>query len=325
MKKSSVLVLVLIVGFGLAVDPHFSQENPGYTRAEYDAFQKAVKLADLGARATALNKFIDANPKSKLVPYAKDGIGATLQGIYKKKDMATLGRVAEQFLQLMPGHVDGIGFAFEAFNQTKNYGKAAKYGEAYYAKKASPMIAQMLASIYYQLKNDSKFIDFAQKAVVGKSPKEAFPFNSRLAEIYIKRKSFGRASRFCQRMLAAYSGSEVPPGFDAGKWREVKIRNFNIMGKNHYDGKRYPQAVRSFQNTLRLSSRNGMAFYYLGMSNWGAKDHVTAMKNLSKALSVQSRFAKVARSQLEALYKASNNGSLDGLERRIKAAASELK
>ena len=109
------------------------------------------------------------------------------------------------------------------------------------------------------------------------------------------------------------------------KWSQIKIAYNNIIGKNHYDGKRYRAGIRSFQNTLRLSPRNGMAFYYMGMSNWGQEDIVTAMKNLSKAVTVDGGFAKPARGKLEILYKASNNGSLDGLERRIKAAASELK
>ena len=102
MKKSLFLTLVLIVGCVIATNPHVAQENPGYTRAEYDAFQKAVEVADLGAKATALKKFVDANPKSKLVPYANEQFGPVLQGLYQKRDMATLGRVAEQFLQLMP-------------------------------------------------------------------------------------------------------------------------------------------------------------------------------------------------------------------------------
>ena len=109
------------------------------------------------------------------------------------------------------------------------------------------------------------------------------------------------------------------------KWSQIKIAYNNIIGKNHYDGKRYRAGIRSFQNTLRLSPRNGMAFYYMGMSNWGQEDIVTAMKTLSKAVTVDGGFAKPARGKLEILYKASNNGSLDGLERRIKAAASELK
>ncbi len=325
MKKSLFLTLVLIIGCVIATNPHVAQENPGYTRAEYDAFQKAVQVADLGAKATALKKFVDANPKSKLVPYANEQFGPVLQGLYQKKDMATLGRVAEQFLQLMPGNDVGTGYAFEAFAQTKNYVKAAKYGEAYYAKKPNQAAAQMLAMVFSNLKNQSKFINFAQKALEGKSSKDAFLLNYKLSEIYIKRKSFGRASRYCQRVLNAYSGSEVPPGTTPEKWSQIKVAYNNIIGKTHHDGKRYRAAIRSFQNTLRLSPRNGLAFYYMGMSNWGQEDIITSMKNLSKAVTVDGGFAKPARSKLEILYKASNNGSLDGLERRIKAAASELK
>tara|TARA_B100001013_G_scaffold223778_1_gene136860 strand:+ start:242 stop:1249 length:1008 start_codon:yes stop_codon:yes gene_type:complete len=334
MDRIASLTLALIFGFSgvgnliAATQEKSKTKKAEYTREEYDAYQKAIKLTDQRARINAMKQFIAKHPSSMLVKYARDNFNPVyiqwMNQLYKKKDLITLGAVAEEFLKMRPGHEAGLAMAFEAYYQNKNYRKAANYGEALYGKKPSNNLARLLAYSFDQLKNQAKFISYTQKFVGTLSPKEGFYFNAKLSYYYAKRKNISRAASYCQKMLAAYGGTELPPGYDEAKWRQEKGRIYSITGRNHYERKRYRQALVAYQNSLRLRPRDDEAYYYMGMSNWGAEDTTTAMKNLAKAYSLNSGYAKVSRAQLEVLYKAINKGSLDGLDRLMRAAASEL-
>src|SRR2546426_2486987 len=68
----------------------------GYTKEEYDEFQKALNNPDLKLRADGLFQFIKTHPNSKLNEHATTNAFPTiLKQLYEQKDMASLGSVAE--------------------------------------------------------------------------------------------------------------------------------------------------------------------------------------------------------------------------------------
>lgn len=333
MGRTTCLILTLALGLGGTLTPTFAAQGDAKAkqaekaRAEYAALDKAMKVKDLRAKATALRQFVRNHPDSQYKDYAQKTAVTVMEQLivqlYQKKDMAALGGVAEEFLRMQPGHERGLGGALEAFYATRNYTKAAKYGEALYAKKPSPAIAAALADCYDKLNDKAKFANYARTVAEGKSDKEAFPYNIKLFDYYARRRNVPRAAGYAQKMLAAYS-SELPPGFSEEKWNQVKGQLYSTIGLNHFNRKRYPQTLVAYRSSLRFKPRDAAAYYHMGMSNWQQKDNRTALKNLAIASSLDGSYAPRAQKALEALYKGSNNGSLDGLDRIKKAALAEL-
>ncbi len=292
----------------------------GYTKEEYDEFNKALSDPDLKARSEGLQQFIKTHPNSKLNEHAMAGLSALLAQVYQQKDMATLAMVSESFLQMKPDDIAALALATEAFYTNKDYGKAAKYGEAFYAKKPSLEVARLLAHSFDELKNEGKFASYAEKCIPEMSGKDAFFYSAKLSYYYGNRKDIGRAALHCQKMLAAYGEGEIPPGYTPDRWAQEKARIYSIMGRNYYERKQFANAVGAYNNSLKHFRQNDEAYYYMGMSYWAANDTTSAMKAFAKAYSFNKPYSKTARAQLENLYKALNNGSLDGIDRILRAA-----
>ena len=297
----------------------------GYTQEEYDEYLKISNLPDLKARAAGLSQFMKARPNSKLNEHALGAYSALLKQLYEQKDMASLAPAAEGFLELKPGDIVALGAAMEAFYSNKEYAKAVKFGEPYYQAKPSKEVAQLLAYSYDQLKMESKFVNYAEKCVPEMSAKDAFFYSAKLSYYYGGQKNIPKAAAYCQKMMSAYGEGEIPPGYTAPQWAQVKGRSYSIIGRNAYDRKQYAGAVGAYNNSLKYFSGNDEAYYYLGMSYWAAQDTTNAMKNLAKAALLNKPYSKNARAQLEALYKGLNNGSLEGIDRVTRAASAELK
>jgi len=297
----------------------------GYTKEEYDEFQTAFNLPDLKARAAGLSQFIKSRPNSKLNEHALAAYSALLNQLYQQKDMASLAPASEGFLELKPGDIAALGLATESFYSNKDYAKAVKFGEPFYQAKPSIEVAQLLAYSFDQLKNNAKFVSYAEKCVPEMSPKEAFFYSAKLSHYYGGQKNIPKAASYCQKMMAAYGEGEIPAGYTAAQWSQEKGRSYSIIGRNAYDRKQYGGAVSAYHNSLKYFSGNDEAYYYLGMSYWSAQDTTSAMKNLAKAALLNKPYSKNARAQLEALYKGLNNGSLEGIDRVTRTASAEMK
>jgi hypothetical protein len=296
----------------------------GYTKEEYDEFQKAFSNPDLTARGTGLSQFVKTHPNSKLNEHAMAAYAALLNELYQQKNMAALGPVAEGLLELKPDDTAALGLATEAFYSEKNYAKAAKYGEPFYNAKPSKEVAQLLAYSFDQLKNEGRFVTYAEKCVAEMSPKEAFFYSAKLSHIYASRKDISRAAAHCQKLMSAYDEGEVPPGYSSGQWAQEKARSYSIIGRSAYDRRQYAGAVAAYRNSLKYFAQNDEAYYYMGMSYWAANDTTSALKALAKSALLNKPYSKSARAQLEALYRGLNNGSLEGLDRVTRAAAAEM-
>lgn len=296
-----------------------------YTKEEYDEFQKVLNNPDLKARADGLIQFIKAHPKSKLSEHGMSVLPTLLPQLYEQKNMTALASVSEGFLELKPDDLAALGYAVEAYYSEKDYAKAAKYGEALYAKKPTVQIAQLLAQSYELLKNEPKSAEYAEKCATELSPREGFYYSAKLAHYYVTtRRDVGRSSQYFQKVLSAY-GEEIPPGYNATSWGQEKAFAYSIIGRNAFDRKQYAAAVAAYNNSLRLYRQNDEAYYYLGMSYWGASDTVTALKCFAKGYSLNKPYSKMCRERMEGLYKALHNGSLEGIDAIVRAASAEMK
>lgn len=314
-----------------AVDIEDAQKKPaqpgdsvGYTKEEYDEFQKAFVLPDLKARAAGLGQFIKAHPNSKLNEHALGAYSALLTQLYQQKDLTGLAATVEGFLELKPDDVGALGLATEAFYSEKDYARAVKFGEPFYKAKPSKEVAQLLAFSFDQLKNEAKFVNYAEKCAAELAPKDAFFYNLKLSHHFGAQRNVAKAAAYSQKVLSAYGEGEVPQGYSAAQWAQEKGRSYAIIGRSAYDKKQFVAAVGALNNSVKYTRQNDEAFYYLGMSYWSANDTTSAMKALAKSALLNGPNSKRARAQLEALYKGLNNGSLEGLDRVTRAASAEM-
>ena len=297
----------------------------GYTKEEYEEYNKALTTPDAKGRATALVGFIKAHPNSKLNEHANTQFAPLLRQLYDQKDMAGLASVAEIYLQLKPDDIAALGYATEANYANKDYAKATQFGEAFYKVKPSKELAQLLAHSFDQLKNDSKFVIYAEKCVPEMTPKDGFFYAAKLSFIFAGQRNIPKAATYSQKMMSAFGEGEIPPGYTAASWTQEKARSYAIIGRYNYDRKQYAAAVGALTSSLRNFPQNDEAYYYLGMSYWFAGDTYNAQKALAKAVLLNKPYSKTARAQLENLYKQLHNGSTDGLDVVLRAASAEMK
>lgn len=297
----------------------------GYTKEEYEEFNKSLTNPNLKSRAEGLANFIKAHPNSKLNEYANSQFATIQHQLYDQKDMVNLAAVAEIYLQLKPEDIATLGYATEANYANKDYAKAAQYGEAFYKSKPSKELAQLLAFSFEQLKNDPKFVIYAEKCVADMPSKDGFFYAAKLSFIFANQRNIPKAAAYSQKMMSAYGEGEIPPGYTAATWNQEKARSYAIIGRNFYDHKQYAAAVGALNSSLKYFPQNDEAYYYLGMSYWFASDTYNAQKALAKAALLNKPYSKTARSQLENLYKQLHNGSLDGIDAVLRAASAEMK
>jgi hypothetical protein len=302
-----------------------AKQELGYTKEEYEEYQKALALTDAKEKSAALLLFMKAHPNCKLNENAVANIPPLLSQLYQEKKMAELIPTAASYLEIRPDDLLALGVMTEATYTTKDYANAAKYGEILYGKKPTPQVAQLLAHSYMELKNDVKFASYAEKCLPEMNPKDGFYFSAKLSYYYAERKDLGKAALYCQKMVSAFGEGEMPAGYSAAQWNVEKGRSYAIMGRNYYERKQNSQAVSAFNNSLKAYPQNDEVYYYLGMSYWQLQDINTAMKNFAKAVAMNKSYAKSARNYLEGLFKATHNGSLEGLEALLKTAAAEMR
>ncbi len=323
-KKEEAQEPVVVDADEAAKQAEAAQKDVGYTKEEYEEFQKALTNPDIVVRCQGLFQFLKAHPNSKLNEHILGNIPPLLNQLYQEKKMAELGPFAEEYLQSKPEDLLALSVATEAFYTSKNFDKATRFGEILYGKKPTPQVAQLLAHSYLEMKNDAKFASYAEKAMAEMDPKAAFFFSAKLSYYYAERKDIPKAAQYCQKMLAAYGEGEIPPGYNSDNWGREKARSYAIVARNLYERKQYGQAVAAYNNSLKFFKKNDEVYYYLGMSYWQMQDTTTAMKQFAKAVSVNKSFAKSARNYLEGLYKATHNGSLEGIENLLRTASGEL-
>ena len=297
----------------------------GYTKEEYEEFNKALTIPDPKSRAEGLASFIKAHPNSKLNEYAFSQFAPLQRQLYEQKDMVNLATVSEIVLQLKPEDIATLGYATEANYANKDYAKAAQYGEAFYKAKPSKELAQLLAFSFEQLKNDPKFVIYAEKCIAELPPKDSFFYAAKLSFIFANQRNIPKAAAYSQKMMSAYGEGEIPPGYTAATWNQEKARSYAIIGRNFYDRKQYAAAVGALSSSLKYFPQNDEAYYYLGMSYWFASDTYNAQKALAKSALLNKPYSKTARTQLENLYKQLHNGSLEGIDAVLRAASAETK
>jgi tetratricopeptide (TPR) repeat protein len=317
MKKLSVAALVaviLLVGASplRAAQPQAQTQTPppktaakqpqAKTQQELDAYKKFESEPDIAKKAVAGEQFIKDYPESELIgPYAS------------------------------PLLVD-------VYQRLNNFKKVVEYGEK--ALSANPpqqttlFVYQAIVIAYQQLNDYEKTVEWAEK-YLKVDPNNAFALYmlatvipERVKEDDLDRQQkLDHTTDYAKKLLEVTNSMQKPAPMTEDQWKMQKAQlqggaysalAFVAMHKKSYD-----EAISEYKKSLEVYPKDAIAYYRLGLSYSFAKKNDEALKAL--ATSVAMNGPAQARSYLEQLYKAKNNGSLDGLDKMISETASGLK
>lgn len=151
-------------------------------------------------------------------------------------------------------------------------------------------------------------------------------------------KAIGRASR----AVRSLRGLERPGHMNQERWQSridgLMSQNYAYMGSaylSQYEaGRRDPANPNAGLNlqkahlyssrAVELAPRSDFAQFQLGIVFCARNQVVEAIEPLAKAVVLNGRFGEIARENLESVYRAINQGSLEGLEDLLAQAKHEL-
>ncbi len=162
--------------------------------------------------------------------------------------------------------------------QKKKYKEAAAAFKAATAMKPDYVDAyNMLASAYTQLGEKKKAVE-AYTISLKLDPKQD-QVNYNLANIYIEDKKFVDAEKALKAALNPLKGNP------ANAVAQYTLAHLYVQME------KYPQAEAAFRQTIRLSPRDGNAYYGLGMALNKEGRHEEAIAQLQKATELKKDFA----------------------------------
>ncbi len=351
LRKSKALLILLAIYLGVcawqvpfagaemqakkeaaAAPPPQKEEIPpdsDYMFRKYSAVIDDIKAkeTDPAKRADALLTWVKANPRAtRAIAYAASFYGEVVSGAIKGGDAQKALTMIQTFQAAAPGDKTLAYLEMSAYNQSKNYAKAAEIGEKMYAEKPSLEMATTLYQLYAQANNQDKVLFYGEKLMTEMPIDKSFGIALQLAGVYAQRKNTEKALGLYSQLMTAY-GDKVPPGVQEGAWNTVRAGAYTMMAADSYSKKDFPKAIDLYEKVTKFAPKGEeacQAWYYIGMAKWQAKDQKGAIEPFARAFVLGKTLSAKAKENLDNLWKAEHNGSLDGLDAVIAKAKSDL-
>ena len=194
--------------------------------------------------------------------------------------------------------------------------------------------------IYWQLNHFPKAIEHGE-ASLSDSPSDPQVLTI-LTTAYHALDEPAKAIRRASRAVRSLKGLERPGHMDAQQWQSridgLMSQNYAYMGSSYlsqYEADRRdpanPDAGLNLQKAhlyssraVELAPRSDFAQFQLGIVFCAGNQILEAIEPLAKAVVLNGRFGQIARENLEAVYRAIHQGSLDGLEDLLAQARLDL-
>jgi hypothetical protein len=332
-RDSHKLLLTLLVMMGaLFLAPAYSQQpadaqqQEEYTEEEYDAYEKATKEADLDKRADMLIAFMEKYPKSKLQSYIDRSYQDLMYQYHQAQNWAKLGPLAERWLKTHPDDLQAIDYVAASAQNLGQHAKFIEYGLKVFNVKPTKEYVYFIAQAYRKLGNEAKYLEWTEKSF--QYFPENFAIRMEFVEKYVKEKNFSKAAEYAQLAQESMRQAKKPETTSEGDWQKAvretrKSTNF-VIGLNHYERDRWPQAIKSLEATVAIDKRFAPAYYYIGHSQWKLGQVDEAIESFCKAVLLKGETETQAKEHMENLYKSLHNNTLIGIEKVYRRNRQEL-
>jgi tetratricopeptide (TPR) repeat protein len=309
--------------------------------AQYDGIKKE---ADAQKRADLLLAYIKDRPISKLLLNA---VNDYLECVKAQKDPAKAGSMVEAMIavipteqmvkaaeipvgveefikeQLVPSQKIALSTLASVYYQAKNYPKAAETLEKIYAMAPDKALLPVLADVYKQF-NADKYIAYAQKIIAESSIEQTYGTALDLAQVQIQKNDIKAATELYSKIMDVF-GEKVPPNVQEPAWNATRAFAYGVLASGVYSSKDYPKAIELYGKVAKFDPKREDAHYFIGMSKWQTKDQAGAIDSFAKCVALNGpNYGAKAKTYLDQLYKAEHSGSMDGLDKIMEKAKSEL-
>src|SRR5688572_18764755 len=168
---------------------------------------------------------------------------------------------------------------------------------------------------------------------------ENFTLLTLLANAYVERNSVDKAEERAEKAIDLVQNATKPAAATEEQWTQGKnmllSTNFSTLGYVHLrraqgipDPKERKaeteRAIAPFKKAIEYNKIDDISLWRLGVAHVFLNDYANAESNLAKAVAVNGVAAGNARSILEDIYKKQHKNSLDGLDKVVAKAKSEL-
>lgn len=338
MKKTAYWGLSLLLMAAL-VTPGFAQDIKWKGTADYEAYMLVYnEKADMAKKAANAEKFLadfkDADPVAVTQVYQM-----MLLAYFQANNFAKAMETAEKLPQLVPNADNGLKtqayqVGMGSAQNLKNNAKTVEYAEKLLGLNAKDISALLAMS----------------------GTLAAGPFATDEAT---RDTQVNKAIDYTKRALA----EPKPAGLADAQWNPVQAQLHFTMCGLLYTKKQYPETIAECQQSLKFNSKDGNSFYYIGLAHkyqvpalqkkyQDSIDEINANRTadpitredlkarsdamfkayedkLDEAIDALAKSVAVsgpaqAKTELDALYKARNNNSIEGLDQLIAKKKTEL-
>jgi tetratricopeptide (TPR) repeat protein len=303
------------------------KEVPQYTVEEYKAYQDITAENDAAKKTGLVVKFMQDYPKSTLQQHVMAAYQGMMTDLQKSQRWSQIVSCGEQFLKVAPADAFTFSMLATGYQRTNNLKQFVIFGERAFEKKADGNLAYYMAKAYKDLKDDAHYIQWAEKALT------LLPDNYELLLDLAKSMAISnrqaQAAKYARQGIKVLSSAPKPEGTDDKVWKEYTNNGlancYAIVGNVAYEQKDYSSAIANLENSVKYYKRNGLAYYYMGLSYWQQNKVDMAMLDLAKAYLLGGPSAAAAKQHLDNLYRSTHQQRLVGQERVINKAKEELK
>lgn len=319
--------LIILACTVLALPALRAQEPPQYTEEEYKAYQGITAENDAVKKTGLIVKFMQDYPKSTLQTHVMAAYQGMMGDLQKSQRWAQIVSCGEQFLKVAPADAFTFSMLATGYQRTNNLKQFVVFGARAYEKKPDGNLAYYMAKAYKDLQDDVHYLEWAEKALA------LLPDNHEL--LIDMSRSLARANRqaqaakYARQCVKVLNTAPKPEGTDDKVWKDYTNNGlancYAIVGNVAYEQKDYSTAIANLENSVKYFKRNGLAYYYMGLSYWQQNKVDMAMLDLAKAYLLGGPSAAAAKQHLDNLYKSTHQQTLVGQERVINKAKEELK
>jgi tetratricopeptide (TPR) repeat protein len=343
----SLAILVFCGAYAYAQEKISPLSDYQYKR-DFAQYETIKKEADAQKRADLLAAYLKERPISRVLLYVVNDYIECVKQI-AKTDLAKMTSMIESIWplvptektlqaaeiptgveefqkdQLLPTQRTILSALTAAYYQSKNYVKAAELAEKTYQLAPDKALLPPLLQIYSQAQNVDKILEYGQK-ILAEYPMDqpqGYSTALTLAQVYIQKQDAKNATELLSKVMEVY-GDKVPPGLQEAQWNPTRAFAYGIIGQGIYATKDYPKALEVFEKVTKFDPKREDVHYFMGMCKWQTKDPEGAMDSFAKCMVLKGNYAARAQKYLEDLYKARNKDSLDGIDKILAKAKSEL-
>jgi tetratricopeptide (TPR) repeat protein len=289
-------------------------------KKDYDEVSQIMKETDPAKREARLQEFVKTHPESRMIPYVSAQI---IQPYAQKQDWQKVIALALEYQKLIPDDPGLKTTLITAYFRSGNTAKAGELAEELYKANPTKETAAEVAELFLHMRNNDKYLFYAEKVVAEFPIEQSYPAALQVAQIYIQKQNVPKAIEYLNKVMAAY-GDKLPQGVKEEDWNKTRAFAYGVMAVDAYGKSDCGKATEYYGKVVAFAPKSADAYYYMGMCKWKGGDQAGAIPYFAKALVLNDKISPKAKENLEQLYKAEHNGSLDGLDEVLAKAKAEL-